>query len=229
MQVNDIMNMGETWRPSSIHTLSFRVCKSVHHHPFKWTNQPDAAISQVYYLSFKHSSTCFGHPHAHHQELNNCSSSLWFYRWSVVIAVLLVVVGPSFRPNGLSVTGRPARPRPTALLLPRSNGKPEATTAIYKLLMMGKRMSETCSAVFERQAINLRDWCIWLFDLFECRSVFKRQVINLRNCCIWLVDSFECMMMHGLANPKWTTTRRSSSLQPIATTTTVTLLVMQSP
>jgi hypothetical protein len=25
---------------------------------------------------------------------NNCSSSLWFYCWSVVIAVLLVVVGP---------------------------------------------------------------------------------------------------------------------------------------
>jgi hypothetical protein len=28
-------------------------------------------------------------------ELNNCSSSLWFYRWSVMIAVLLVVVGPA--------------------------------------------------------------------------------------------------------------------------------------
>jgi hypothetical protein len=37
----------------------------------------------------------FGSPHAHHQALNNCSSSLWFYRWSVVIAVLLVVVGPA--------------------------------------------------------------------------------------------------------------------------------------
>jgi hypothetical protein len=24
---------------------------------------------------------------------NNCSSSLWFYRWNVVVAVLLVVVG----------------------------------------------------------------------------------------------------------------------------------------
>jgi hypothetical protein len=41
-----------------------------------------------------YSSTCFGRPHARHQELNNCSSSLWFYRWSVVVAVLLVVVGP---------------------------------------------------------------------------------------------------------------------------------------
>jgi len=38
-----------------------------------------------------------------------------------VIAVLLVVVGPA---------GRPARSRPTALLPPRSNGKPEAVTAV---------------------------------------------------------------------------------------------------
>jgi hypothetical protein len=41
-----------------------------------------------------YSSTCFGRPHAHRQELNNCSSSVWFYRWNVVVAVLLVVVGP---------------------------------------------------------------------------------------------------------------------------------------
>jgi hypothetical protein len=39
-----------------------------------------------------YSSTCFGHPHAHQQKLN-CSSNLWFYRWSVVVAVLLVVLG----------------------------------------------------------------------------------------------------------------------------------------
>jgi ribonuclease BN (tRNA processing enzyme) len=38
-----------------------------------------------------------------------------------VIAVLLVVVGSA---------GRPARPRPTALLPPRSNGKPEAAAAV---------------------------------------------------------------------------------------------------
>ena len=57
-------------------------------------NQLYATISQVCYFTFMYSSTCFGRPHAHHQELNNCSSSLWFYRWSVVIAVLLVVVGP---------------------------------------------------------------------------------------------------------------------------------------
>jgi len=42
---------------------------------------------KFYYLTFMYGSTCFGRPHAHHQELNNCSSSLWFYRWSVVVAV----------------------------------------------------------------------------------------------------------------------------------------------
>jgi hypothetical protein len=60
---------------------------------FKQINQPDATISQVYYLMFMYSSSCFERPHAHHQKLNNCSSSLWVYRWSVVVAVLLVVVG----------------------------------------------------------------------------------------------------------------------------------------
>ena len=51
-------------------------------------------ISQLYCLSFKYSSTCFGHPHAHHQELINCSSRLWFTVRNVAVAVLLVVVGP---------------------------------------------------------------------------------------------------------------------------------------
>jgi len=49
--------------------IKIRVCKSVHHHTFNWINQPDAENSQVYYLSFKYSSICFGYPHAHHQEL----------------------------------------------------------------------------------------------------------------------------------------------------------------
>jgi hypothetical protein len=83
----------------------------------------------------------------------------------------------SLERGGSSVVGR-GRPRPTTLLPPRSNGKPEAATAVYKLLMMGTRIPGTCWAVFKRQAIKLRDWCIWLVDLFEY------------------------MMMHGLTNPK---------------------------
>ena len=62
-------------------------------HTIQINQQLDATISQVYYLTFMYSSTCFGRPHAHHQELN-CSSGLWFYRWSVVVKVLLVVNWP---------------------------------------------------------------------------------------------------------------------------------------
>jgi hypothetical protein len=73
----------------------FKVCKSVHHHTIQ-INQPTRCNNfSVYYLTFMYISTCFGRPHAHPQELNNCSSSLWFYFWSVVIAVLLVVVRPA--------------------------------------------------------------------------------------------------------------------------------------
>ena len=38
----------------------------------------------------------------------------------------------------------PDRPRPTALLPPRSYGKPESATAVDRLLMMGIKMPETC-------------------------------------------------------------------------------------
>jgi hypothetical protein len=52
---------------------------------------------QFYYLMFMYSLTCFGRPPGNHQALNNCSSSLWSYLRSVVVAVLLVVVD---RPAG---------------------------------------------------------------------------------------------------------------------------------
>ena len=85
--------------------------------------------------------------------------------------------------GGSSAVGRgrsgPDRPRPMTLLPSHSDGKPEVATAVYKLLTVGMRMPETCWAAFEWRAIGLRDWCIWLVDLFEC------------------------MMMHGLTNPKF--------------------------
>ena len=49
----------------------------------------------------------------------------------------------------------PDRPQPTALLPPRSYGKPEAAAAVDRLMMMGMRMPETCCPVFKRQEINL--------------------------------------------------------------------------
>jgi hypothetical protein len=97
---------------------------------FKQINQLDATTSQVYYLTFTYSSACFGHPHARHQELNNRSSSLWFDRWSVVVAVLLFVVKPVNRPDHNQQ--HRYHHAPTV--------KPEAATAFVELLMM----PETC-------------------------------------------------------------------------------------
>jgi len=73
--------------------------------------------------------------------------------------------------------------------------KPEAATAVYKLLMMGKRMPETCWAVFKRRAINLRDWYIWLVDLFEfidgihmsCDSGFVDTCIQLQMTYLYFI------------------------------------------
>ena len=105
---------------------------------------------------FTYSSTCFGRPHAQLQELNNCSSSLWLYSRSVVIAVLLVVVGP----------GRPDRDQQHCYQH-APVVKSEAATAVVELPTMGVRMPETCWAVCKRQVMNLRNCCIWLVDLFE--------------------------------------------------------------
>jgi hypothetical protein len=41
-------------------------------------HQPDATIFQFITLTFIYSSTCFGRSPAHHQELNDGRSSLWF-------------------------------------------------------------------------------------------------------------------------------------------------------
>jgi hypothetical protein len=51
-------------------------------------HQPDAKIFQFIILTFIYSSTCFGRSPAHHQELNDCSGSLWFYLRVVVTVVL---------------------------------------------------------------------------------------------------------------------------------------------
>jgi hypothetical protein len=47
---------------------------------------------QFIILTFVYSSTYFGSFPAYHQELNDCSGSLWFY---LRIVVTLVVVGPA--------------------------------------------------------------------------------------------------------------------------------------
>jgi hypothetical protein len=99
-------------------TTKFKFCKSVHHHTFQ-INQLDAKISQAFYLMFIYSPTYFWRPHAHHQGLKNCSSSLWFYRWSVAY-----LDQQHFYHHAPTV-------------------KPEAATAVVELLMMSVRTPKT--------------------------------------------------------------------------------------
>ena len=66
---------------------------------FKKNHQPDATIFQFIILTFIHSSTRFGRFPAHHQELNDCSGSLWFY---LRIVVTVVPCSWSGRPVALS-------------------------------------------------------------------------------------------------------------------------------
>jgi hypothetical protein len=91
---------------------TIKVCKSVYHRKIQINHQPDATLFQFIILTFIYISTYFGPSPAHHQELNNCSSSLWFYLRIVVIAVLC------------SWSGRPVGPTTnTARLSPRYEGK----------------------------------------------------------------------------------------------------------
>jgi hypothetical protein len=90
----------------------FKVCKSVHHRTVQKNHQPDATIFQFTILTFIYSSTCFERFPAHHQKLNDCSSSLWFYLRIVVTVVLC------------SWSGRPAGPTTnTTRLSLRQEGK----------------------------------------------------------------------------------------------------------
>jgi hypothetical protein len=111
----------------------FKVCKSVHHHTIQINHQPDATNFQFIILTFVYSLTCFRRFPAHHQELNDCSGSLWFYLRIVVTVVLC------------SWSGRPVGPTTNkARLSPRCEGKPEASPAVIELLMMGGKTPETC-------------------------------------------------------------------------------------
>ena len=57
-------------------------------HLIQINHQPDATVFQFIILTFIYSSTCLGRFPAHHQELNDCSGSLWFYLRIVVIVLL---------------------------------------------------------------------------------------------------------------------------------------------
>jgi len=140
--------------------INFKICKSVHHRTFQINHQPDATVFQFIILTFIYSSTCFGRSPAHHQELNDCSSSLWFYLHIVVTVVLCLW------------SGRPARPRTQHGYHHNTKVKPEAATAVIELLMMGGRTPKTCWAVNKRQDNKLENCCIWFVIYLKCKLMF---------------------------------------------------------
>jgi hypothetical protein len=48
-------------------------------HLIQINHQSDATVFQFIILMFVYSSTCFGRFPTHHQELSDCSGSLWFW------------------------------------------------------------------------------------------------------------------------------------------------------
>jgi hypothetical protein len=86
-------------------------------------------------LMFVYSSKCFGRFTAHHQELNDCSGSLWFYLRIVVTVVLCSWSGRS--------AGRPDHDQEHDYNHD-TMVNPEAATKVIELLMMGGKTPETC-------------------------------------------------------------------------------------
>jgi hypothetical protein len=113
-------------------------------------HQPNTTIFHFIILKFIYNSTCFGRSPAHHQELKDCSNSLWFYLRIVVTVVLC------------SWLGRPARPRTQHGYHHDTKVKPEAATAVIELLMMGGKTPKTRRAVNKRQDNKLKNCCIRL-------------------------------------------------------------------
>jgi hypothetical protein len=91
----------------------------------------------------------------------NYINSLWFYRWNVVVAELLVVVWPD--PNQQCCYHH----APTV--------KPEAVNAVVSSWWWAWGGPETCWATHKRQVINLWNCCIWFVNLFELYD-------DARNC-----------------------------------------------
>ena len=83
--------------PQLIRTSKYLDCNSI-----QIDHQPEETIFQFIILTFIYSSTCFGRSPAHHQELNDCSSSLRFYLRIVMTVVLFSWSGrPTSRCNFL--------------------------------------------------------------------------------------------------------------------------------
>jgi hypothetical protein len=94
---------------------------------------------------------------AHHQELNYCSDSLWFYLRIVVTVVLC------------SCSGRLTGPTTnTARLSPRYEGKTRGCHCSHWAPMMGGKTPKTCWVLNKLQDNKLENCCISLVIYFNC-------------------------------------------------------------
>ena len=68
--------------------------------------------------------------------------------------------------------------------------KPEAATAVIKLLMMGGKTPETCWAVNKRQDNKLENCCIWLVIYLNCVGQFVIPLfLGCSTCFGWYYHS----------------------------------------
>jgi len=112
---------------------------------------------------------------SYHQELSNCSSSLWFYLRIVVIVVLC----------SWSV-----RTRTKHDYHHDTKVKPEAATAVIELLMMDGRTPETCWVVNKHQDNKLENFCIWLVIYLNFTMMHGLTNLKFKSyevCCVMLL------------------------------------------
>ena len=115
------------------HTFKFKICKSVHHHTIQMNQQLDATISPVYYPDVYLQLNMF--------RVSSCPSSGAQHLQQQPLVL------PSYRGDSRAVVRRRAgRPddEQQHCYHHDTKVKPEAITAVVKLLMMGVRTPETC-------------------------------------------------------------------------------------
>ena len=159
-----------------LENLRFKVWKSVHHRTIQIDHQPDATIFQFIILTFIYRSTGFGLSHAHHQELNNCSSSLWFYLRTVVIDVLC------------SWLGRPDHEHSTTVTTIRRKNQRLPLKSLTSWWWAGKRPKHVelyiNVRIINRKIVASGWWFIW--NEFEFRDTVFENFCCILNFCLFI-------------------------------------------
>jgi len=107
----------------------------------------------VYFLTFIYRSTCFGRFPAHHQELNYCSGSLWFYLRIVVTVVLCSWSGQTTN---------------TARLPSRYEGKTRGGHCSHWAPDDGRENARNMLSCKQTSESKLGNCCIWLVIYLNC-------------------------------------------------------------